>query len=91
MSNPKETKNKIGTSVSGKLMTINYVSILSGVALNFKGIVDVDHWKYIYIYIYIYMAFPDKSRPRHCKQREVRRGAVLQGGTSKTFDDNVVL
>ena len=50
MANPKETKNKIGTSVSGKLMTINYVSILSGVALNFNGIVDVDHWKYIYIY-----------------------------------------
>ena len=84
MSNPKETKNKIGTSVSGKLMTINYVSILSGVALNFKGIVDVDHWKYIYIYIYIY-GIPGQIKATSLQTEGGKTGGRVAGGNVKNI------
>ena len=84
MSNPKATKNKIGTSVSGKLMTINYVSILSGVALNFKGIVDVDHWKYIYTYIYIY-GIPGQIKATSLQTEGGKTGGRVAGGNLKNI------
>ena len=66
-------------------MTINYVSILSGVALNFKGIVDVDHWKYIYTYIYIYMAFPGQIKATSLQTEGGKTGGRVAGGNVKNI------